>query len=511
MSQKLYMRGLIVLNVMLLAAVLLFLGHEGLRAQSQPLAETPQLISYQGVLTDDAGNPIDGSHNLTVAIFAADEGGEPLWQETHTGANFDGGAFSILLGSVTALPEDLFDASERWLEVTVDDTTLTPRQQFSSVPYALNADKIDGLDSAELAALPSGTVVDLPTTTSPTGFSPIEGAMGEDIGGWLALPEMPEGQEGVLCDTYGAGRVFCWNAETGVSPVGVYYDDAQNTWRTMSTAGAPSAREGRVAVWAGNRFIVWGGHNGSTYLDSGARYNPDTNTWAPTNATGAPEARRGHAAVSLGNRIMVWGGFTGTLDYGERGVVNSGAIYDPIADAWQPVSTEGAPSPRHSPGLVWTGSRVIVWGGLDGFSTHTQDGAIYDPATDTWSPISPPPAGGQSASITWTGAEMLLPSVNFGWLLYEPNNDAWRLMPVPSTIRSSLGLLAADDLWLNANGGYGVASGRFFFVHKDVIWGAKTTFWTGERILSFPEDTSPYFEGSMRSHTVRIVYPHVKE
>lgn len=513
MSHKSLMRGLIVLNVLLVAAVLLFLGREVLLAQNSPLAETPQLISYQGALSDDGGNPIEGTRDLTVAVFAVEEGGEPLWQETHTDVAFDGGSFSILLGSQTALPEDLFDDAERWLEMTVDDTTLSPRQQFTSVPYALNADKIDGLDSGELAALPSGAVVDVPTTTAPAGFSPIEGAMGEDVGPWLPLPPMPEGQQqGVLCDAYGDGKVFCWNAESGVSPVGAYYDDAQNTWHAMSTTGAPSARVDRTAVWAGDRYIVWGGHDGTDNLDSGARYDPETDMWAPTSATGAPEARREHGAVSLGDRMMVWGGYTETVG----DMVNTGGVYDPVADTWQAVSTDGAPSPRRSPNLIWTGSRVIVWGGKDYMGTPIEDEALYDPATDSWSSMSQPPISTSTSGVAWTGSELWVKGLgHYRWLLYDPANDTWRQMYVPSPIVNSHELLAAGDLWLNVQGGYDTVAGRFFFSREDFAasapWRSKTTFWTGGRLISFPAVVGPYIEGEMRSHIPQIVYPYVKE
>lgn len=513
MSHKSLMRGLIVLNVLLMAAVLLFLGREVLLAQNSPLAETPQLISYQGALSDDGGNPIEGTRDLTVAVFAVEEGGEPLWQETHTDVAFDGGSFSILLGSQTALPEDLFDDAERWLEMTVDDTTLSPRQQFTSVPYALNADKIDGLDSGELAALPSGAVVDVPTTTAPAGFSPIEGAMGEDVGPWLPLPPMPEGQQqGVLCDAYGDGKVFCWNAESGVSPVGAYYDDAQNTWHAMSTTGAPSARVDRTAVWAGDRYIVWGGHDGTDLLDSGARYDPATDAWSPTSANGAPEARRAHGAVSLGDRMMIWGGYTQTV----ASMVNSGALYDPTSNTWEAVSTDGAPSPRHSPNLIWTGSRVIVLGGQDYMGSTIEDSALYDPATNSWSSISQPPVSASFAlGVAWTGTELWV-SGNDRWLLYDPGSDTWRQMYAPPVVlNGGSEKLVAGDLWLNNKGGYDTAMSRFFFgreeIDGNVRWHTETTFWTGEGVLTFPNTTGPYLEGAMRSHIPQIVYPYVKE
>src|SRR5690348_13130729 len=75
------------------------------------------LISYQGFLKDNAGNPINNTETLTFSLFSAATGGSALWTEAHTGVVVAGGIFSVQLGSVTAFPQDLFFNSSLWLEV----------------------------------------------------------------------------------------------------------------------------------------------------------------------------------------------------------------------------------------------------------------------------------------------------------------------------------------------------------------------------------------------------------
>jgi hypothetical protein len=59
-------------------------------------------------------------------------------------------------------------------------------------------------------------------------------------------------------------------------------------------------------------MIVWGGAGvGGTFLSSGARYNPSTDSWTKTNTAGAPAARTDATAVWTGTRMVVWGGFDG--------------------------------------------------------------------------------------------------------------------------------------------------------------------------------------------------------
>jgi len=49
---------------------------------------------------------------------------------------------------------------------------------------------------------------------------------------------------------------------------------------------------------------------------------------------------------------------------GFGGDVNTGAIYDPVADSWSPTTTVGAASARDGQASIWTGSQMLVWGGI---------------------------------------------------------------------------------------------------------------------------------------------------
>jgi hypothetical protein len=55
-------------------------------------------------------------------------------------------------------------------------------------------------------------------------------------------------------------------------------------------------------------MIVWGGSNSGVAFNSGGRYNPSTDSWTATNTTNAPTARDFHMAVWTGSQMIVWGG-----------------------------------------------------------------------------------------------------------------------------------------------------------------------------------------------------------
>jgi len=103
-------------------------------------ADVPNLIDYQGRLTDDSENPLDGSYSIVFSIYDVDTGGTAIWSETQGSIDVNDGLFQVTLGSSTSLPEDLFDDSDRWIGINVaGDGEMSPRTKIVSVPFALQS------------------------------------------------------------------------------------------------------------------------------------------------------------------------------------------------------------------------------------------------------------------------------------------------------------------------------------------------------------------------------------
>jgi N-acetylneuraminic acid mutarotase len=126
-------------------------------------------------------------------------------------------------------------------------------------------------------------------------------------------------------------------------------------------------------------MLVWGGFGGGLG-STGGRYDPATNTWSSINTAGAPAAREGHTAVWTGSKMIVWGGTDGVNP------LNTGGLYDPATNTWTTVTTSEAPAARYWHAAVWTGSKMIVWGGRPAGAGYpnTNTGGIYNPATNSW-------------------------------------------------------------------------------------------------------------------------------
>ena len=107
-------------------------------------------------------------------------------------------------------------------------------------------------------------------------------------------------------------------------------------------------------------MVVWGGLDSSLNdYNTGGRYNPVSDSWLPTSLNNAPSARDSHTAVWTGREMIVWGGVCCNpgVDF------NTGGRYNPAVDSWTATSDVNVPHARDSHTAVWTGDKMIVWGG----------------------------------------------------------------------------------------------------------------------------------------------------
>jgi N-acetylneuraminic acid mutarotase len=213
------------------------------------------------------------------------------------------------------------------------------------------------------------------------------------------------------------------------------YDPANDSWSATSTGtGVPAGRFDHTAVWTGTEMIVWGGVGQDSPSNTGGRYNPSTDSWSPTSiGANVPTSRTGHTAIWTGTEMIVWSGVpaSGPVQLG-----NSGGRYNPSSDTWSPTSRgANVPSPRSDHTAIWTGTEMIVWGGKnnEGFEAFVDTGGRYDPVTDSWrvtSTAASVPAARSQHTTVWTGSKMIIWGGSSGtWLdsgaVYDPDSDSW--------------------------------------------------------------------------------------
>jgi len=143
--------------------------------------QVPPLIPFASVATDQGGSSLSGVVNITFSLYAAQQGGEPLWTETQNNIQLDAtGHYSVQLGITkpNGMPTALFTTTEaRWLGVQIAEQGEQPRVLLLSVPYALKAGDaatIGGLPPSAfvLAAAAPGSAQSAPQDASATSAPP---------------------------------------------------------------------------------------------------------------------------------------------------------------------------------------------------------------------------------------------------------------------------------------------------------------------------------------------------
>jgi hypothetical protein len=117
-------------------------------------AEVPQLMQYQGHLTDSDGLPLDTAISMTFAIYDDSTGGGVWWSETQM-VEVIHGLFAVQLGSMIPMPDTVMGAPidpVRFLGVQVGaDPEIYPRTRLLSVPYAFRVATVDGAEGGAIS------------------------------------------------------------------------------------------------------------------------------------------------------------------------------------------------------------------------------------------------------------------------------------------------------------------------------------------------------------------------
>ena len=235
------------------------------------------------------------------------------------------------------------------------------------------------------------------------------------------------------CGEAGDGEVAAGDASTTTVLSEPSPRASEGEWRPMAQPPA-SVAPGAPAVWTGSEIVVWGGGFGpDRYEAGGGSYDPDTDTW--TELPPAPEdAPDGGTAVWTGEEVIFWGGAeitTRQVD-AQRPVVASGAAYDPVGRSWRRLA-ESPLSARAFHEAVWTGTEMIVWGGMAGVPTHgpihDPTAAAYDPQTDTWRELADVPrpwSGDGGSTVTRAFAGDMFVWRDDDLARYSVEDDRWQ-------------------------------------------------------------------------------------
>ncbi len=163
-------------------------------------AATTGKINYQARLLDAYGRRINDAVTLSFKLYDAATDGNLLWSETHQNVVVTDGIYSLELGSITPVPASVFTQDGVYLELAINNETMSPRQLITSAGQALVARTVMGPDifvDQSSGKVGIGTTVpseqlDVAGTIKVTGFKLPTGAIanyvmmsdGNGVGTW---------------------------------------------------------------------------------------------------------------------------------------------------------------------------------------------------------------------------------------------------------------------------------------------------------------------------------------
>lgn len=246
-----------------------------------------------------------------------------------------------------------------------------------------------------------------------------------------------------------------------------YVSGSFRWYKQLSTDNIISARRYQRAIWTGTKMILWGGvgyPSSSPYLNDGKTYNQINDTWSAISTPSFFSGRVLHSTIWTGTKMIVWGGTANNY-------LNDGGIYDQSTDSWTTINSSNAPSIRGSHVSIWTGSKMIIFGG----NCAANSCKIYDPQTDIWvtgSSTNAPSLFGHTA--VWTGSKMIVfgGNTNSGGI-YDPLTDSWD----------------ADAFGLN-----------------DYTTSTHSTVWTGKEMIIFYFGKGNMLKKDFKSPAIKSMY-----
>ncbi len=461
-------------------------------------AQVPQLINYQGRVRV-SGADFSGTGQFKFALISS-SGSTTFWSNDGSStagsqpANavalpVQGGLYQVLLGdatrpNMTALTPGVFQNADIYLRVWFSDGTngwqqLTPDQRVAAVGYAVTSTKLapgavtssalapnavtENLNAAGQGTVPSGGAL---VSTDPNSASLL-------AAGYVKAGSLTSGDAwtAIAGGTARDRAASVWTGTEmliwGDGPEGWRYNPITNVWTAMSTTGQPTNRENPLAVWTGTEMIVWGGRISGSYPVSGGRYNPTTDTWTNMSQAGVPAGRFNSTAVWTGGEMIIFGGNNGAA------VIGDTARYNPAIGAggtWTAITAANAPGARQLHTAVWTGTEMIVHGGLNDAAgiTYGDCHRLNPSGAGTWTTGAVASGARYSHSAVWTGTDMLV----WGGSVFAVT---------PATLATGAAYRPSSNAWSNLNTA-GAPEARF--QHRAVWTGSEMIVWGGSTSAS---------------------------
>lgn len=318
----------------------------------------PKLISFQGVLVDKQGIPVDGTFEVTFRMYHQEKEGTAVWEEKQTVTVSDG-VYHTLLGNVKPVNVDF--SKDVWLGVQVGaNMEMVPRFRLASVAYAFRAETaetLQGKTATDFAA--SGHTHPSPDLSPYAKSSELSqaGAINTATNpmDWTRLKGVPAGFADGVDDggtTYAAGPGLGLSGST-FSLLGTCTANQILKWSGTTWA---CANDGDTTYTAGTGLSLTGGAFSLNFAGSGT-----------ANTAGRSDHDHDAAYVNEGQAASV-----------SSAMIVDGQIVDADIATGAAIAMSKLEGDPKTAGTINTGTNPIDWTKLKGVPAGIADGVDSD-------------------------------------------------------------------------------------------------------------------------------------
>ena len=247
-------------------------------APPPPTPNVPATITQQGRLFNTDGTPVTAAVSLTFSLYDSTGATNAIWTETQS-VTPDSGYFSLQLGSMTSfssstqLMTDLATGIPLFLGLKVGtDSEMTPREELTTVPYAMIAQNAIG-DITPHSVVVNGITIITPNGTLAVGSAGATGPTGPvgptGVAGPTGVtgPSGPTGVTGLTGATGAAGPTGATGAIgptgptglTGPAGLGATAGFSGSSWNSMTGVAGASGQSYYFPAGSTNQPVA-GGH-----------------------------------------------------------------------------------------------------------------------------------------------------------------------------------------------------------------------------------------------------------
>ncbi|MDD3642818.1 MAG: hypothetical protein PHQ19_05075 [Candidatus Krumholzibacteria bacterium] len=317
-------------------------------------ADVPELLSYQGVLTDDVGSALpDGSYNVEFRLYTVEAGGTPIWQEAHL-LTVTKGIFNATLGWTQPLGALDFD-QPYYLGISVEgEAELSPRTLLTDAAYAMNARTVKGSAAGGNIFPASGNVGIGTTSPSPNYALHVvqpTGQVGFRMdgydGNWASIyvnavtapgkPNYGYMRQNILYGSHHVGSDYSWNLI--LNNLDAMHVEP-NGWTTFGGIGLAES----MNIPGGLRIGTTTGSNAGTLRWTGTDFEGyDGSSWKSLTSTGGGSLPAGTTGQTLWHNGSDWAATSSLYNNSAQigiGTTDPEARLDIVGSAAQEIKVE---------------------------------------------------------------------------------------------------------------------------------------------------------------------------